>query len=402
MIMDVASSWWSALEGVAVGGGDDEGGVGEEFGVPAGGVEQVVVPRAFEDKVFEAGGSAAGDPLDVMRLAPFGWSVTAGEPAVLVPDDQGVVQVGGDGAGGGAVVEDAGASGDEHPMDSGVTEQALHGGAVQDGAVDQPALAATLEIIEGGNHIEVGAVAAAAAVLLMVQEPAARVGAAAGGAALGLTVQVFGGGEADGGLDERAGFGVEAAPQLAAPVQDPRHMQRPLRLTLVRRIVEDRFGVAGPGLHPGRGLGHRQLRKPGDELGLVLGEQAGGAVAQVGDDGLHLPPRQGPGAVGGGHDGQLAEPAGGLGAQGGVAAGALGPAPQPGGHGGGAVVAPHLGPIVLTDGGNEFGVEPVCEPERLGQYIVVDGQVETIDGVSQRLNDGDDLGGHTASVLVFE
>src|SRR5918996_3751144 len=63
--------------------------------------------------------------------------------------------------------------------------------------------------------------------------------------------------------------------------------------------------------------------------------------------------------------------------------------------------APHLGPIVLTDGGNEFGVEPVCEPERLGQYIIVDGQVETIDGVSQRLNDGADLRGHTASVLVF-
>jgi hypothetical protein len=39
MIMDGASWWWSALEGVAVGGGDDEGGVGEEFGVPAGGVE---------------------------------------------------------------------------------------------------------------------------------------------------------------------------------------------------------------------------------------------------------------------------------------------------------------------------------------------------------------------------
>src|SRR5918996_6609857 len=121
MIMDGASWWWSALEGVAVGGGDDEGGVGEQFGVPAGGVEHVVVPRAFEDKVLEAGGSAAGDPADVMGVAPFGWPVTAGEPAVLVPDHQGVVQVGGHGAGGGAVVEGSGAPGHEHPMHPGVT-----------------------------------------------------------------------------------------------------------------------------------------------------------------------------------------------------------------------------------------------------------------------------------------
>jgi len=31
--------------------GDFEGGVGEEFGVPAGGVEEVVVPGAQEDEV---------------------------------------------------------------------------------------------------------------------------------------------------------------------------------------------------------------------------------------------------------------------------------------------------------------------------------------------------------------
>src|ERR671910_270084 len=117
-----------------------------------------------------------------MRLAPFGWPVTAGEPAVLVPDHEGVEQVGGDGAGGHPVVEGAGKSGDENPVHPGVTEQALHRGPVDDGAVDQPALAATLEVIEGGDHIHMGAVAATAAVLLVVQEPAAHVGQGVGAA----------------------------------------------------------------------------------------------------------------------------------------------------------------------------------------------------------------------------
>jgi len=151
----------------------------------------------------------------MVGFAPVGWPVAAGEAAVLIPDDEGVVEGGGDGAGGGAVVEDAGPSGDEHPVDPGVTEQPLHRGAVQNRAVDEVALAAVLEVVEGGDDVEVGAVAAPAPVLLVVQEPAAYVGegigAAAGGTTLGFPVDVFVLRETDGGFDQRPGFGVEAA-----------------------------------------------------------------------------------------------------------------------------------------------------------------------------------------------
>jgi hypothetical protein len=44
-------SGWVADEGGAVGFGDFEGGVGEEFGVPAGVVDAVVVAAAKQDEV---------------------------------------------------------------------------------------------------------------------------------------------------------------------------------------------------------------------------------------------------------------------------------------------------------------------------------------------------------------
>src|SRR4029450_1787230 len=112
------SRWWltggPALERSAVGRGHDERGVGEEFGVPAGAVE-------------------AGGVADVVGLAPLGWTVTAWEPAVAIADCQGIEQVGGHRACGGPVVQDAGASGHEHPVHGGVAEQTLHGRAAQDG-----------------------------------------------------------------------------------------------------------------------------------------------------------------------------------------------------------------------------------------------------------------------------
>jgi hypothetical protein len=93
------SRWWPAgglaLEGAAVGCGHDEGVVGEEFGVPAGGVEEVVVAGALQGEVVEGGGSAVEDPAEVVGFGPGGGSVAAGEAAVAVADDQGVEQVGG-------------------------------------------------------------------------------------------------------------------------------------------------------------------------------------------------------------------------------------------------------------------------------------------------------------------
>jgi len=155
--------WWSAEVGwgagqdPAVGGGDLEGGVGEEFGVPAEGVEQVVVAGALQGQVVERRWPAVDHPADMMRLTPLGRSVAAGEAAVLVADDQGVVEGGGDGAGGGAVVQDAGAPGDEHAVKAGVAEQAPDAGGGEDRPVGQPALAAGLEVVEGGDDVEVGA-----------------------------------------------------------------------------------------------------------------------------------------------------------------------------------------------------------------------------------------------------
>ena len=58
--------------GAAVGVGDLEGVVGEEFGVPGGAVEEVVVAAADEDEVVEGGGPAPGHPADVMCLTPVG------------------------------------------------------------------------------------------------------------------------------------------------------------------------------------------------------------------------------------------------------------------------------------------------------------------------------------------
>jgi hypothetical protein len=68
--------------------------------------------------------------------------------------------------------------------------------------------------------------------------------------------------------------------------------------------------------------------------------------------------------------------------------------PQPGGHGGGAVVAPQLGGVVLTDGGQQLGIEPIRQRERFDQHHPVDGQVELIDRFGKRLEGAADLPEH--------
>jgi hypothetical protein len=135
-------------------------------------------------------------------------------------------------------------------------------------------------------------VAPTAVVGLVVEEPAAQVDqgitAPLGGVAGGFAVDIIGGGESQGGVDDRSAFGVEAAGELAASVQDPGQVQRPLRLGLLRVVAQQGLGVAGPGLHGGGGLADRQRDERGNQFGFVLGEQGDGAVLEVGDDGLDL------------------------------------------------------------------------------------------------------------------
>jgi hypothetical protein len=86
--------------------GDLKGAIGQELGVPPGLVEQVVVSGAQQNEVRELRRSAEEPGAHVMALAPGRRPITAREPATVVADDEGVEQRGGDGAGGGAVVED--------------------------------------------------------------------------------------------------------------------------------------------------------------------------------------------------------------------------------------------------------------------------------------------------------
>ena len=167
----------------------------------------------------------------------------------------------------------------------------------------------SLEVVEGGDDVEVGAVAAAAALLLVVQEPAADVdegvGAPLGGATGGFALHIAGGGQAQGGGDDGAALGVEAAGQFAAAVEDAGQVQRPFWQHRFGVVAHHGVGPSGPVLHRDRGVVYRQRRQFGDQFGLVVGEQADGAVREVGDDGLDLPARQDTVSVGAGGDRQL-------------------------------------------------------------------------------------------------
>src|SRR5690606_14779102 len=94
--------------------------VGEEFGVPAGGVQEAVVVPAEHHEVPDRGG-AVGVAHDVVAVAPADGPVAAGEPAAAVADGGGVPQRDGDGRGGGAVVKQDG-SGAQDPLDRRVAQ----------------------------------------------------------------------------------------------------------------------------------------------------------------------------------------------------------------------------------------------------------------------------------------
>src|ERR671911_287702 len=168
---------WAGGADPASGVGGFEGGVGEEFGVPAGAVEQVMMPGTEQHQVVEPGGAAVVPEAHVVALAPVGGAVAAGETAVPVPDHEGVEQGGGDGAGGAAVVEDGGPPGGHHPVQGAIAQQPLDAGPIQPGAVGGGGAEVGVgEVaLEVEDQVEVGAVAATAAGLLVVEEVAADV-----------------------------------------------------------------------------------------------------------------------------------------------------------------------------------------------------------------------------------
>ena len=118
-------------------------------------------------------------------------------------------------------------------------------------------------------------------------------------------------------------------------------------------------GASGPVLHGGRGLSHRQVGELGDERGFVLGEQSRGAVLEVGDDRLDLTTGQHTVTVGHGGDREGAQPPASHGMASGIAAGTPRVVAEPGAHGRGTVVAPHLGGVVFTDSSEQLGIEPI-------------------------------------------
>jgi hypothetical protein len=157
--------------------GDFEGAVGEEFGVPAGPVEEVVVAAAQQHQVGELGRAAGLPGVDVVAFAPGGGTVTAREPAVAVTDHEGVVEGGGDRPRGGAVVQDRRPAVAEDAVEGGVAEQPVGAGAVEAGAVDAASTrgAQRLVAVEVEDQVEVGPVAATPAGVLVVEEVSADV-----------------------------------------------------------------------------------------------------------------------------------------------------------------------------------------------------------------------------------
>ena len=234
----------------------------------------------------------------MVAFAPGGGAVAAGEAAVPVAYDQGVVQGGGDGAGGGAVVEDGGAALGEDPVQGGVAEQPLERGAVETGAVDgggtgtgQGPVAVDVE-----DDVDVGAVPATAAGLLVIEEEPADVaegvGAAGGRAAGGFAVGVGGFGRGAGrwrgvrrfrrrgwrrDATARRGCGTGAVPWAGSG-------------------LGSRLAVAlfPPGPHGGGDVAHRQVDQGGQHHGFVVGEQPDGVGVEVGGDGLDLAAGQHP------------------------------------------------------------------------------------------------------------
>jgi hypothetical protein len=56
--------------------------------------------------------------------------------------------------------------------------------------------------------------------------------------------------------------------------------------------------------------------------------------------------------------------------------------------------SPQFRGVVLTHGGQQLGIEPIYQRERLGQHPAVDGEFELIYHPCETLDDAADLPGH--------
>src|SRR3954453_1732120 len=87
-----------------------------------------VMPSAGEGEVVEVGGSALGPGDDVVDLAVFAGHGAAGDGAVQVSGDQGVLLRGGGEADGAAHREHGAVAGVQHALQPGAGEQVRQGG----------------------------------------------------------------------------------------------------------------------------------------------------------------------------------------------------------------------------------------------------------------------------------
>jgi hypothetical protein len=267
----------------------------------------------------------------------------------------------------------------------GVAQQPLDRRAVQAGAVDGDGTGTSegQVVLDVQHHVDVGAVAAAPAGVLVVEEEPAdvpeRVGAG-GGAAPGLALGVWGLCLAQCAGEEFAGFRAQVAVEPPAVGQGARQVQALGWLGAGGTVGG---GTVPPGPHGRRDIGDRQGGHGGHHFGLAVGEQTHGVGVEVGGDGLDLTGRQHPVSPRGGGDrqpGKLAGPSGGGGGAGAGHAGLIG---QPRGHGGGPVELPQGRGVDGGDGVGDAGIEPVAQRQRGGEGAAVDGDVQPLDCVPQ-------------------
>ena len=92
-----AVSGWLAAglagAGGSVGEGDLELGGGQQFQLPAGSVDEVVVAIAQQHQVLEFGQTEVAPVVDVVGVAPGDLAVTAGEPAATIAHRGGPEQI---------------------------------------------------------------------------------------------------------------------------------------------------------------------------------------------------------------------------------------------------------------------------------------------------------------------
>jgi hypothetical protein len=185
----------------------------------------------------------------------------------------------------------------EDPVQGGVAQQPLDAAAVESGAVGGAGAGAGEGpvALDVEDDVDVRAMPSTAAGVLVIEEVAAdvpqRVGPAAGGAADRFTVAVGGGGEAQGGGQELAGFGAEVGVEPPAAAERGRLVQTVGRFGLGVAVGG---GSLAPGPHGGGDIAYRQVDQGGQHRRLVVGEQADGVGVEVGGDGLDLAAGQHP------------------------------------------------------------------------------------------------------------